>query len=96
MNKTLSRLSTVLAVCTLGLGLGLGFAACKQGDGEVCQINSDCSSNSCNAATGKCQTPGARVPDAAPIVDASAADAPVDAAPDAAPDAAADATAAAP
>lgn len=75
----LPRLLLLLAV------LALGVVGCKQGVGEVCQIDDDCSSGSCNAATGKCQEPGAGGgQDAAPVVDASTVDAPpVDAAVDA-------------
>ena len=92
MTATLNRLILVLAIASLGLGVGLGLNACKQSEGEICQINDDCSSGLiCNAATGKCQTPGAGVIDGGPLIDASqidappidaAVDAPVDAAPD--------------
>ncbi len=70
------------------LATSLGLGACKQGEGDVCQINDDCESGlNCNAGTGRCQQPGANVidagtpePDAAPP-DAGAPDAMVDAAP---------------
>lgn len=55
--------------------------SCKQGEGDVCQINDDCEDGlSCNAGTGRCQLPGASVPDAAPPQpDADVADAGIDA-----------------
>jgi hypothetical protein len=71
----------------------LALAGCKQGEGDVCQVNADCKSGLiCNAGTMQCQP--AAGPDAAPAPDAGPTpDAPVavDAAIDAAPDAAIDA-----
>lgn len=58
---------------------------CKQGEGDICQVNDDCEEGlDCNAGTMRCQRPGAEVPDAAPIIldaapDAGPADASVDA-----------------
>ncbi len=64
---------------------------CKGGEGDVCQIDNDCSSPlSCNAGTGRCQQPGGSIVDAAPIVDSAVVDAAADAGPDAGPDAAVD------
>jgi hypothetical protein len=77
------------AVATL---LAVSLWGCKQGEGEVCQIDDDCQSGlNCNAGTMRCQRPGSGTPvaDAAPPrIDAALPDAaPPDAAPDAAPDA---------
>lgn len=62
--------------------LTCGFAGCKQGRGDRCQVDDDCGSGLiCNQATNTCQDVGgggdidATVPDASP-------DAPVDAARD--------------
>ena len=91
MISTILRLSAALSVI---LFLAVNTGGCKQKEGEICQIDDDCASGLiCNAATGKCQTPGSGQIDAAPIVDAApdidaAPDAAVDAAPDAAVDAA--------
>jgi len=87
-NRLLLGLFAVIPLVVL-----LSFASCKQGEGEICQINSDCSSGLvCNAATGKCQEVGGPTIDAAPI-DAALPDAtPPDATPDASPDAAPDAS----
>ena len=67
--------------------LSLLLTGCKQGVGEVCQIDDDCEDGlECNAGTMRCQRPGANIEDAAPpadaaVPDASVADAGVDAAP---------------
>jgi hypothetical protein len=64
-----------------GLLLMWVLAGCKQGEGEVCQINDDCEDGlDCNAGTGRCQRPGG-----APTFDAGTPtpDAMVDAAVDA-------------
>lgn len=80
------------------LGVALGFAlcavlgamlSCKQGEGERCQVESDCEANlNCNAATGLCESmiggpdgnisPDANVDGGPPVIDA-APDAMVDA-----------------
>lgn len=40
-------------------------AACKQSEGETCQIDDDCEEGlECNAGTMRCQKPGANVVDA--------------------------------
>ncbi len=96
------RIALVLAFAT-ALGGGL-LSACKQGDGERCQVNDDCEDGlTCSSATQTCEerasaTPiDATVPDAEPsdaAIDAIQPDAPPDApdaAPDAPPDAAVDA-----
>jgi hypothetical protein len=60
-------------VCLL---LAAGFVSCKQGEGEVCQIDDDCESGlECNAGTMRCQSPGADRADASPRVDAGPPDA---------------------
>ena len=64
---------------------------CKQGEGEVCQIDDDCEDGlNCNAGTMRCQRPGGGggLADAAPFIDAGAPDAAMDAGPelDAGPD----------
>ena len=94
------RVRAIVTTCALVLAALVG--ACKQGAGDVCQVNADCESPLvCNASTHECQGAGAgevvdasAPPDAAIPPDASPADAAVpdadvpDAAPpDAAPDA---------
>ena len=81
MPKTRSTWRRAAAATVLALGL-VGVSACKQGVGERCQINDDCETNICNAATGVCQEPGGPITDAAPINDAPPTP---DAGPDAAP-----------
>ncbi|HEU5056977.1 MAG TPA: hypothetical protein VFU21_10655 [Kofleriaceae bacterium] len=67
-----SRLTAFLA-CLL---LAAWFASCKQGEGEVCQIDDDCETGlECNAGTMRCQSPGADRADAAPQADAGPEDA---------------------
>jgi hypothetical protein len=62
--------------------------ACKQKEGEVCQIDSDCESGLvCNAATGRCQGRGGGVVDGGPDAPPGEADAAVDAPQDAGVDA---------
>lgn len=63
--------------------LALSVSACKQGEGENCQIDDDCQSGlECNAGTKQCQKPGAAFADAAPNqVDAAPIDAGFDAGP---------------
>jgi hypothetical protein len=54
------------------------FAACKQGQGERCQVDEDCESDLvCNKAKNTCQTTEGGNADAS-IIDAVPADAPVD------------------
>ena len=55
--------------------LALGLLGCKQGEGEVCQINEDCEEGlECNAGTRRCQKPGtAGAPDASVGPDAASA-----------------------
>lgn len=82
----------------------LPLAGCKQGEGQRCQVDSDCQSGlTCNASTQRCQKPGGSgadggLPDGQFFPDSTVSDAPpadarpADAAPaDAHPDAAADA-----
>lgn len=96
------RIALVLAFTT-ALGGGL-LGACKQGEGERCQVDEDCEDDlTCSSATQTCEerassTPiDAVVPDAPPVdamIDAMMPDAPPDAPdapPDAEPDAAVDA-----
>ena len=65
-----------LALVALVFGIAAGLSGCKQGRGDRCQINSDCSGGLvCSAATGTCtdQTSGgidAVVPDAGKGIDA--------------------------
>ncbi|HEY8146309.1 MAG TPA: hypothetical protein VIG06_26690 [Kofleriaceae bacterium] len=60
--------------------LVVSLASCKQGEGEVCQIDDDCETGlECNAGTMRCQSPGADRADASPRVDAGPPDAGVDA-----------------
>ena len=84
-----------------GLTVALAFLAltgCKQGEGEICQVNNDCQAGlTCNSITGLCQSDNPVTPDpdagvtpdagelavdAAPAIDAAPT---VDATPDAAP-----------
>ncbi len=85
----LSRaLTLAFLIAPLLVSMSLFTTSCKQGEGEICQINDDCEGDLiCNAATGRCQTRGAGVVDASPSVDSSTIDAAIaDAAPpDAAP-----------
>ncbi|HEY0990491.1 MAG TPA: hypothetical protein VGD80_25735 [Kofleriaceae bacterium] len=60
------------------------FAGCKQGNGQRCQVNSDCVSNMCSGAEPKVCIGAA---DNTSDIDATPADAPSDAGPDAPPDA---------
>ena len=48
----------LLVVCTLALVSSLvTVAACKQGEGDRCQVKEDCESNlDCNQAKGTCQS----------------------------------------
>ncbi len=56
--------------------LAVSLASCKQGEGEVCQIDDDCESGlECNAGTMRCQSPGADRADASPQADAGPPDA---------------------
>ena len=34
--------------------VGVAYVGCKEGDGDRCQVNSDCTSNQCNKAEGVC------------------------------------------
>ncbi len=57
-----------------------GFAACKQGKGDRCQINQDCQTGLvCSSATGTCVVAGTTNELDAPIVDAPKIDAAKDA-----------------
>jgi hypothetical protein len=56
--------------------LTVWFVSCKQGEGEVCQIDDDCENGlECNAGTMRCQSPGADRADASPRADAGPEDA---------------------
>ena len=66
------RLGTFLGTALLVLA----FWSCKQGEGEVCQIDDDCETGlECNAGTMRCQSPGADRSDASPRADAGPEDA---------------------
>ena len=66
------RLGTFLGTTLLVVA----FWSCKQGEGEVCQIDDDCETGlQCNAGTMRCQVPGSDHADAAPQVDAGPPDA---------------------
>jgi len=72
--KVFIRALFLCALCAFG---------CKQGAGDVCQIDDDCKDGlECNAGTGRCQERGAIVVDAGTSVVIDAA-VPVDAQPDA-------------
>jgi hypothetical protein len=79
MRSAKFRLGTILGSALLAAAIW----SCKQGEGEVCQIDDDCESGlQCNAGTMRCQVPGADHADAAPQADAGPDDAGT---PDAAP-----------
>ena len=59
------------------------YVGCKQGDGDRCQVDSDCESGLCNKSKGTCASVGASGPIDAEVPDGP----PVDARPDAPPDA---------
>jgi hypothetical protein len=77
----------VIAVLVLVLGASWTVVACKQAEGERCQVNEDCADNLvCNQATQECSTTtgggiDATVPDGPPPD--AAVDAMIDAMPDA-------------
>jgi hypothetical protein len=77
----------LLAASALVLGTGIWMFACKQGEGDRCQVNADCASGLvCNQATQSCAktsgggidatVPNPPMPDAAPID--SSIDSPID------------------
>ena len=70
----------VLIASTLALVASIGlFAACKQGQGERCQVDDDCASGLvCNKAKNTCQSTTGGDLDA-DVIDAAPADAEVDA-----------------
>jgi hypothetical protein len=85
--KMICRMSSLMLALCLGL-----TGACKQGEGEVCQVKADCEDGlECNAGTMRCQKPGSVVADAAPVIIDASVDATVDATVDAAVDAGVDA-----
>lgn len=45
-NKSVRRLRA-LRLASLVVGLSLGLAACKQGEGQRCELNEDCAEGSC-------------------------------------------------
>ncbi len=59
----------------LSMFLVAALLGCKQGEGQVCQIDSDCEEDlECNAGTRRCQQPGTgSTADAAPLPDANTA-----------------------
>jgi hypothetical protein len=66
------------SILALVASIGL-FAACKQGQGERCQVDEDCSSGLvCNKAKNTCQSTTGGDLDA-DVIDAAPADAEVDA-----------------
>lgn len=86
------KLRVIVPFLALGLA-ALAWTACKQEEGERCQINSDCADGLvCNLATLQCAKSGGGGIDATIPIDAPDAatviDAPLDAALDAAIDAA--------
>ena len=77
-------MKSLLFACIVALaGTVSMFAACKQSDGERCQVDSDCESGVCNQSTSVCQSDRDDDDIDAGIVDAIPADAAVDAPPDA-------------
>jgi hypothetical protein len=77
------RISLAGALFAAALLLALGVASCKQGEGQRCQVQSDCEAGlQCNVGEGVCRAVISGDVDALPPPDAPR-DAPVDAAPDA-------------
>lgn len=78
----MKRLMIMLAVLTATV-----YVACKQQEGDRCQVNEDCESGVCNQSKGTCGTEGAGSDDDAdiPNIDATPGDAVEDAPIDAAP-----------
>ena len=73
----------LLAASALVLGTGIWMIACRQGEGDRCQVNADCASGLvCNQATQSCaKTSGGGIDAMAPpppMPDAAEIDAPVD------------------
>lgn len=90
------RLITGIFLAAIGIFLAtLAVQGCKQGLGELCQVNDDCETGLCNSVTGRCQEDVVTAADAAPTLDATppadAPDVPADAATDAGTDAGIDA-----
>ena len=78
MRRRLAYVLVPLAV----LGLSAGFMnGCKQGEGERCQVDSDCDQDLdiCNEGTGLCQPKGKAGADAVPAPDARVDSGPIDA-----------------
>ena len=74
MRRLAARLLAVVSAAALVTGAGLGLAACKQEEGEYCQVDEDCKSGlKCNLATDRCQREGTGT------IDAGEVDAAVDA-----------------
>ncbi len=74
--RALSIAAALLAVALPLLGV---MASCKQGEGQRCQVQSDCEDGlTCNVGEGVCRATSTSAVDALPPPDA-AIDAPVDA-----------------
>lgn len=75
----LTKLSMLVRAALVIFMLFVG--GCKQGEGDVCQVNADCGDNLvCNQQSGVCQVVGGgNTFDAAVFLDAPDVDAPVDA-----------------
>jgi hypothetical protein len=72
----------IASLALLGLVLG-GIASCKQGEGERCQVTSDCEEPlTCSVGEGVCRASATSDIDAKPPDPIDAADAPTDAMPD--------------
>lgn len=73
------RFRSTIGAAALVIAIGAWVAACKQGEGDRCQVNSDCSGNLvCNQATQTCaKTSGGDIDAAVPTL--PPADAAVDA-----------------
>lgn len=66
MNKSTKILAALLGVGLLVAG-GISIAACKQGDGERCQVQSDCDNGLVCTGEGLCKTVNAGQIDAPPV-----------------------------
>jgi len=49
--------------------VSVAYVGCKQGEGDRCQVNSDCASGLCNQAKGTCASGGSTMDIDAPVPD---------------------------
>jgi hypothetical protein len=77
----MKRLVMMLGVLSL-----VAYVACKQGDGDRCQVNEDCDSDVCNTSKGTCAGSAAEATEQDAGFPVDAPDAPIDSPSDAAAD----------